>query len=246
MLEVQLVILGLAVGVVSGFFGIGGGTIIVPFLMLLGYNIKAAIGLSVMQMCFSSMLGSYINYKHKILKINDGIYLGVGGFVGGFIGGFVVKFFSEKFLTIVFLASLLLAIVKFFKTDIQTQKQANESKPLLIIIGFFIGLIAISIGIGGGLFVTPILVGMLGYDLKRAVSTGLFLVVFSSFSGFISQLFHRLFSFNDGLILTAGSLVGVYFGVKLAQKANKNIQKYLLLCMYIFLFIITLIQFLGK
>ena len=49
--------LGLLSGIFAGFFGIGGGTLIVPAMMLLGLDIKTAIGISVMQMMFSSLWG---------------------------------------------------------------------------------------------------------------------------------------------------------------------------------------------
>ena len=58
-----MVVLGIGVGVLSGFFGIGGGTILVPILLLMGYGIKVAIGISVVQMVFSSVYGSFLNFK---------------------------------------------------------------------------------------------------------------------------------------------------------------------------------------
>jgi len=78
----SLGLLGIAVGFASGFFGIGGGTVLVPVLLLIGMDIKTAIGIATMQMVFSSTLGSYVNFKSGKLKLGDGIYLGLGGFVG--------------------------------------------------------------------------------------------------------------------------------------------------------------------
>ena len=55
--------LGLFVGSLSGFFGIGGGTILVPILLFMSYDIKTAIGISVVQMVFSSLYGSFLNFR---------------------------------------------------------------------------------------------------------------------------------------------------------------------------------------
>ena len=58
---VELIGVGIFIGVMSGFFGIGGGMILVPILVALGFGIKDAIGISIIQMVFISIFGSYLN-----------------------------------------------------------------------------------------------------------------------------------------------------------------------------------------
>jgi uncharacterized membrane protein YfcA len=84
-MEILLVAVGVLVGTLSGFFGIGGGMILVPILLLLDIDIKTAIGISIVQMVFSSFYGSYLNHKKGSLVMGEGIWVGVGGFVGGAI-----------------------------------------------------------------------------------------------------------------------------------------------------------------
>lgn len=67
-----LVILGVVSGTAAGFFGIGGGVIIVPILLLCGIDMAFAIGISIMQMIFSSSVGSIINIYQKKLDVRDG------------------------------------------------------------------------------------------------------------------------------------------------------------------------------
>jgi len=62
-MEIILILVGTLAGTLSGFFGIGGGMILIPLLMLTGMDIKTAIGISIVQMVFSSFYGSYLNYK---------------------------------------------------------------------------------------------------------------------------------------------------------------------------------------
>jgi len=193
---IEFIIAGIITGFFSGFFGIGGGTILVPILLYIGLDIKTAIGVSVTQMMISSMFGSFLNYKKGLLKINNGIFIGIGGSIGAIFSGILVNNLSDKMLGFLFLSILLFAIMKFFYAPHQTDKQEINNKLLFLLIGFIVGILAISVGVGGAVMITPILVGFLNYNLKKAVSLSLFFVVFSSTSGFISMSYDSYF-FND-------------------------------------------------
>jgi len=229
---VELSILGISIGFVSGFFGIGGGTLLVPSLLFAGFAIKEAIGISVMQMVFSSIFGSYLNLKKGAFIMKDGILLGIGGFIGAQGSGFMVSVLPSYVLTSIFLFSVCLAIYKFFRAVPESDEPEIGSKVAIFFVGFFVGLIAISIGIGGGLFLTPILVGFLNYDLKKAIGMSLFFIIFSSLSGFISLSLFGHINYHAGLIVGLSSLVGVLIGVKYSHTISKKMHKKLLLALY--------------
>lgn len=224
-------VFGTAVGIISGFFGIGGGSVVVPTMIFMGYSIKTAVGVSVVQMLFSSIFGSYLNYKAGKLRINEGIFVSFGGFIGAIFSGFIVSNVSEIVLEIFLSFVLLISILKFFFSTEQAKKEI-DSKSLLFLLGLFIGAFAVSTGVGGAVFLTPILVGFMGFDIKKAISMGLFFVIFSSISGFISMSLNGLVNFKYGIMLGFGSLLGVYFGIKLSHRVNKKLQKNLLLALY--------------
>lgn len=228
----ELSILGLSIGFISGFFGIGGGTLLVPSLLFVGFAIKEAIGISVMQMVFSSIFGSYLNLKKGAFIMKDGILLGIGGFLGAQGSGFMVSTLPPYVLSSIFLFSVCLAIYKFFRAVPESDEPEIGSKVAIFFVGFFVGLIAISIGIGGGLFLTPILVGFLNYDLKKAIGMSLFFIVFSSLSGFISLSMFGHINYHAGLIVGLSSLVGVFVGVKYSHIISKKMHKKLLLGLY--------------
>lgn len=148
---VGLAFFGVLVGFSSGFFGIGGGTILVPTLIYLGYDIKMAIGISVMQMIFSSMFGSYVNYKAGVLQFNSGLFLGFGALFWCSTQWSHRELSSQRALLILFAVILALSIYKFFMAPIEP-KVSNESKIVLFIVGVVIGAIAISTGTGGAIF----------------------------------------------------------------------------------------------
>ncbi len=237
---IGLAFFGVIVGVSSGFFGIGGGTLLVPSLIYLGYDIKIAIGISVMQMIFSSMFGSYINYKAGVLQLNSGIFLGFGALFGAALSGFIVSALPQIALLILFAVILAMSIYKFFSAPIEPKSTPNKSKVLLFIVGVVIGAIAISTGTGGAIFLTPVLVGFMNWDIKKAVGTTLFFIIFGSISGFISLSANGLVDYDAGVAVGIGSLIGVYFGVKLSHYVSKTVQKRALLILYAIMFVLTL------
>ena len=108
---VCLAILGIITGSISALFGIGGGMIIVPCMLYLHYllpdlsfSTHDAVGISVMQMIFSSVFGSAINiFKKKNLCLDSAIFLGIGGFIGAAFSGVVLMYIAEKHLALIFL-----------------------------------------------------------------------------------------------------------------------------------------------
>ena len=94
--SIGYVCLGLFVGFLSGFLGIGGGAAAVPILVFLGFDVKYAIGVSVLQMVFSSVYGSLLNIKNKNVDLKPALVLGIGGFCGASASGFIVASLSTK------------------------------------------------------------------------------------------------------------------------------------------------------
>jgi len=233
---VELILVGIFIGTMSGFFGIGGGMILVPILLVLGFDIKDAIGISIVQMVFSSIYGSYLNHKKGSLNIGEGIFVGLGGFLGGFIGGYVTTYVPDSILQGLFFGLLLFALFRlFFSTNHEDDAQTKTlHKGLLFGIGIGIGIFSITLGIGGSIILTPLLVGLLHYPLKKAVSAGLFFVVFSSVAGMISRLSSGTIDFSNGLIVAGASLLGVAIGIWLKDHVNSKNHKMALLALYVF------------
>ena len=232
----ELILVGIFIGTMSGFFGIGGGMILVPILLVLGFDIKAAIGISIIQMVFSSVFGSYLNHKKGSLIVGEGIFVGFGGFIGGYIGGYVTQYVSDTVLQFLFFGLLLFALFRlFFSQNHEDDTQTKSlSKVLLFSIGLIIGIFAITLGIGGSIILTPLLVGLLHYPIKKAVSAGLFFVAFSSVAGMISRLSSGTIDFHNGLVVAIASLIGVTLGIWLKDHVTSKKHKMALLALYLF------------
>lgn len=232
LMMIELIVLGAGIGVLSGFFGIGGGAILIPALLMLGYAIKEAIGISIVQMLFSSIYGSYLNHKKGNLDIKMISIIGVGGFVGAFFSGYVAAYLSDETLEIIFLFFVSFALMKLFFNTKELKEKQKTNLSVLFIIGLFLGMISMTIGIGGSIVLVPILVGFMHIDLKKATSAGLFFVAFSSISGVISHTMSGDVNFESGIIIGLASLLGVYVGINLKDKVDNTLQKNLLVGFY--------------
>ncbi len=237
-MTILLVIFGTFAGAVGGFFGVGGGMLLIPMLMSVGYDMKTAISISILQMVFTSVFGTMLNYHKNKSVLKDGLVLGFGGFSGGLFSSFVIMYLSDMSLKYIFLAVVCFAIYKISRTThdkVTTKKSHNMF--LLYVVGFFIGLFAMSIGVGGSVLLTPILISYLYYNFKDASSLGLFFVVFSSTAGLLSLGFAGLMNYNDGLVVATASVVGVYIGIVIKEKTTTKNYKSMILGLYILVFV---------
>lgn len=240
-MNLELALFGIITGFTSGFFGIGGGTILVPLLLATGFVMKEAVAISIMQMVFSSIYGSFLNAKKAKDVIKDGVILGIGGSIGGLVSGYIVPNISNESLQYLFIAILIFSIIKiFYSPAIHINEKQTKSVFVLLLIGAGIGILAMSIGVGGSILLTPILVGYLKYDLKAAAALGLFFVIFSSIAGFISTSYHGQMLFVEGATVGVGSLIGVYFGIKVKDMVKATSYKNYVLLLNVIVLIIML------
>jgi hypothetical protein len=239
-MEFILLGVGFFIGTMSGFFGIGGGMILVPLLLAIGFKMQDAIGISIVQMVFSSLFGSFLNWKKGSLIIGEGIFVGLGGFLGGYLGGSVTHLFPDWLLQATFFALLLFALFRLLFSP--SYEEGSETKALhkgvLFGLGVIIGVFSITLGVGGSIILTPLLVGFLHYPIKKAVSAGLFFVVFSSLAGLLSRLQLGTIDFGHGLYVAVASLFGVALGIWLKEHVHAKSHKKALLLLYLFALVV--------
>lgn len=235
-MTIELITLGICVGTLSGFFGIGGGTLSVPLLMTLGFGIKEAIGISVMQMVAGSLMAAWMHQKKKTYVISDIKYFGFGGFLGAIAGAVLVKVMDELFLGWAFLAIVAFTIGRLAFSSPMPKRPEIVNRPLYTVIGSGIGLFSGMLGVGGAILMTPILVGFLGFELKKASAIGLFFVIFTSISSFITLVVLGMMPWKEGIVMAISSLFGIGLGILLVSKIQLKHYKRVLVLFYSIIF----------
>ncbi len=238
-MTIELALLGLGVGTLSGFFGIGGGTVSIPILLYLGFDIKEAIGISVTQMVAGSLMAAWIHKKNQTYSVHDVKYFGYGGILGAILGGFLVKLLDETLLEWFFLGIVAFTLGRLaFSSPVPTRPEVIN-RPLYTTIGGGIGVFSGMLGVGGSILMTPILVSFMGFPLKKASAVGLFFVMFTSISAFGTLLWLGMINLHAGLIMGFSSLVGIMMGIWLLERVKVAYYKQVLVIFYIIIFAIT-------
>lgn len=241
-----LIIYGLVVGFMAGFFGVGGGMVLVPLLLISGFSMQEAVGISIMQMFFASLYGSYLHFKAKRLELGVVLYIATGGLLGSFLSVYLVKSVPGVALEIVLTLVIIFSIIKMGFTPVETELKKMGPPWLLFLLGAFIGLLASSVGVGGAVFLIPILNGIFGYPLKKAAVVSLFFVIFSSSSALLSWSIAGGLLVEQGLVVGVSAMIGVYGGIYLVNKTHPKHLKIYILIMNVVLLAILLYRFMTS
>lgn len=244
-MTIELSLLGVVVGTLSGFFGIGGGTVSVPLLLYLGFGIKEAIGISVMQMVAGSLMAATIHQKNKTYTIGDIKYFGFGGLIGAAIGGLLVKVLDASLLEWIFLGMVAFTLGRLVLSSPKPTRSEVVNRPLYGIIGSGIGVFSGMLGVGGSILMTPILVSFMGFELKKASAIGLFFVMFTSISALVTFAILGMLNWYAGAVMAGSSLAGIGLGIWLLNKVHLRHYKQTLVVFYIFIFSLTAYKFIA-
>ncbi|MFZ8981356.1 MAG: TSUP family transporter, partial [Candidatus Nanopelagicales bacterium] len=104
---------GIAMGILSALFGIGGGILLVPLLVTaFGYDIRLAAGTSLAVMGLIALVGALRQSRQGATQWRAGVLLGLGGIVGGLLGAALAQWLPLTVLTWLFAALLVLTAVR--------------------------------------------------------------------------------------------------------------------------------------
>ncbi|MBS5873647.1 MAG: sulfite exporter TauE/SafE family protein [Clostridiales bacterium] len=189
------IISGLGAGIGTGLAGLSAAAVISPMLItFLHVPAYEAVAIALASDVLASAISAYTYGKNKNLDIKNGLIMLCSVLVFTLVGSYIASLVPNTTMGnfSVFMTTLL--GLKFIIKPVMTTKEAHASKSAArkavesILCGILIGFICGFIGAGGGMMLLLILTSVLGYELKTAVGTSVFIMAFTAFTGAVSHI----------------------------------------------------------
>lgn len=185
---------GMGAGLGTGFAGMSAAAVISPMLItFLHMDAYAAVGIALASDVLASAVSAYTYGKNKNLDIRNGLVMMGMVLLFTMVGSYVSSLVPNTTMGGFSVVMTFLLGVKFIVKPVMTTKEAmaavSPGKRIVqsVICGSLIGFICGFVGAGGGMMMLLILTSVLGYELKTAVGTSVFIMAFTAFTGAISH-----------------------------------------------------------
>lgn len=223
-------IAGVGAGLGTGFAGMSAAAAITPILVtFLGMPTYEAVGIALASDVLASGVSAYTYGKNKNLDIGNGIVMMVTVLAFTAVGSLVSSFVSGNAMGNMSVVMTLILGIKFIVKPVMATKEGMMSVgkgariARSVIFGMLIGFICGFIGAGGGMMMLFVLTSILGYELKTAVGTSVFVMTFTALTGALSHFV--IGGAPDMLSLAVCVLSTLLWALVAAKIANKSTPK---------------------
>ncbi len=185
---------GMGAGLGTGFAGMSAAAVISPMLItFLHMDPYMAVGIALSSDVLASAISAYTYGKNKNLDIKNGLIMMASVLTFTVIGSYIASLVPSTTMGNFSVFMTFMLGVKFILKPVMTTKEAMQNVSAKkraiqsLICGIIIGFICGFIGAGGGMMMLLILTSVLGYELKTAVGTSVFIMAFTALTGAASH-----------------------------------------------------------
>ena len=186
---------GMGAGLGTGFAGLSAAAVISPMLItFLHMDPYMAVGIALSSDVLASAVSAYTYHKNKNLDIKNGLIMMASVLAFTVVGSWVASKVPSATMGGFSVFMTFLLGIKFILRPVMTTKEAMQGVSAKkraiqsLVCGMLIGFICGFIGAGGGMMMLLILTSVLGYELKTAVGTSVFIMTFTAFTGAVSHV----------------------------------------------------------
>jgi len=213
------------VGLSLGALGSGGSIITIPLLVYVaGIAADAAVGMSLVIVGATSLLGSALQFRKGNVALKPAILFAATGIVGSYLGSSGTQHVPRRTLMLLFSGIMLVVARVMWRgaSEFQRGKSIQTSRCLLA--GFGVGILTGFLGIGGGFLIVPALVLFAGLNARMAAGTSLAIIALNSSSGLLGQLRFVGIDWN----LLAGFLIFAIGGMLIGSNLSSHLAEHVL------------------
>ena len=185
---------GLGAGLGTGLAGISAAAVISPMLItFLGIPAYQAVGIALASDVLASGVSAWTYHRNGNLDVRNGLIMMLTVLVFTLVGSWVSSLIPSQTMGSFSTVMTLLLGIKFLVRPVMTTRQAMASVSAgkramqSVICGMMIGFICGFVGAGGGMMMLLVLTSVLGYELKTAVGTSVFIMAFTALTGAVSH-----------------------------------------------------------
>lgn len=224
-------IAGLGAGIGTGLAGLSAAAVISPMLIsFLGVPAYQAVGIALSSDVLASAISAYTYGKNKKLDIKNGLVMMGSVLIFTLVGSYLSSLVPNQMMGSFSIYVTFLVGVKFIIRPVMTTPEVLEEKATRtkiiqsILCGIVIGLICGFVGAGGGMMLLLILTSVLGYELKTAVGTSVFIMTFTALTGGGSHLvIGGMPNLKILFLCMIFTLIGARVSAKFANKASAKV-----------------------
>lgn len=217
---------GMGAGLGTGFAGMSAAAVISPMLItFLGMEPYMAVGIALASDVLASAVSAYTYGKNKNLDIRNGVIMMTCVLIFTVVGSYISSLVPSNTMGGFSVCMTFLLGVKFLIKPVMNTKEGMKnvsvSKRIVqsILCGIVIGFICGFVGAGGGMMMLLILTSVLGYELKTAVGTSVFIMAFTALTGALSHF--RIGGAPDLTVLILCVVFTLFWARVAARFANK-------------------------
>ncbi len=221
---------GMGAGLGTGFAGMSAAAVISPMLItFLNMDPYMAVGIALSSDVLASAVSAYTYKKNGNLDVKNGVIMMITVLIFTVVGSYISSLIPSQTMGSFSVFMTFLLGIKFIVRPVMTTKESMEAidpKKRVrqsILCGMLIGFICGFIGAGGGMMMLLILTTVLGYELKTAVGTSVFIMTFTALTGAIS---HFSIGGSPDYVVMALCILFTFIWARIAAKfANKATPK---------------------
>lgn len=225
MAQLELILLFFTIAAVYASAGFGGGSSYLAVMALFSINMTTMKSTALLCNLIVVIGGTYIFWKNGYLNFKKIAPLSIASVPLAFLGG-TIKLSEKTFFILLGISLIFAAILMFLQknTSNNASEKTNDSVLLSSSIGGGIGFLSGMVGIGGGIFLSPVL-NLLKWDTpKHIAATASFFILINSVAGLAGQLFQNKLALDWtfalpllGAVLLGGQLGSRFSALKFNQ-----------------------------